>query len=119
MIEGFLLDENAPLAIRTGLRRRRPTLRIWRVGDADAPPRRSPDPILLRWCEDHDVMLITDDRSTMPVHLAAHLAVGGHVPGILALRPRAPIGRVVADLELIAVAAGPDEYRDRIEYVPL
>jgi len=62
---------------------------------------------------------VTNNRRSMPVHLADHLAAGHHVPGILVLRPRASRGVLLDDLVLIAIAAGEDEYRDRIVYVPL
>lgn len=41
----------------------------------------------------------------MPLHLANHLRIGGHVPGILILRPQSEVDQVVEDLALIAAAA--------------
>ncbi|NET46963.1 hypothetical protein [Okeania sp. SIO2B3] len=66
-----------------------------------------------------DVNLVTNNRSSMPVHLAELLAESGHVPGILVLRPSANIGRVIEDLIAIAGASFEDEYRDQITYIPL
>ena len=91
----------------------------WSVGDPGAPPRGTADPEILRWCEEHQFLLVTNNRHSMPQHLGEHLAAGGHVPGILLLRRRATPGPVIDDLLLIAEVAPEDEYRDRIEYVPL
>jgi hypothetical protein len=55
----------------------------------------------------------------MPKHLADHLAEGRHVPGIFALRLTAKIGVVIDELITIAGASLENEYRDRIEFIPL
>ena len=49
------------------------------------------------WCEIHEFILVTNNRKSMPKHLADHLA----------------------ELILIAGASFPKEYQDRIEYLPL
>ena len=115
----FLLDENLDSLFRSALLRRQPDLVAWRVGDPGAPPISTLDPAVLLWCEANRCALVTNNRRTMPVHLADHLAAGHHVPGILVLRPRASLDVLIDDLALIAAAAGDDEYRDRIAYVPL
>ncbi len=55
----------------------------------------------------------------MPVHLADHLDQERHVPGILILSTNLSIGRNLAELTLIAQASYDNEYRDRIEHLPL
>jgi hypothetical protein len=89
------------------------------IGDEGAPPKETSDPDILWWCEEHDFLLITNNRQTMPVHLADHIGQGRHVPGILQIDLLAPIGLVIEHLLLIALASREDEYRDRIEFVPL
>ncbi|OGG43767.1 MAG: hypothetical protein A3F84_13385 [Candidatus Handelsmanbacteria bacterium RIFCSPLOWO2_12_FULL_64_10] len=118
-MKGYLLDEHISHLFRVQLLRRQPDLVVWRVGDEGAPPFKTPDPDILRWCEEHEFILVTNNRHTMPVHLSDHLTAGGHVPGILMIDLDAPIGLVIGHLLLIAEASGEDEYRDRIEYVPL
>jgi hypothetical protein len=39
-----------------------------RVGDFDDLPLGTPDPEILRWCEVHQRVLVSHDRSTTPVH---------------------------------------------------
>ena len=48
-----------------------------------------------------------------------HLAAGGHVRSIFALRKGTALGAVIAELELIWLAADPEEFADRITYIPL
>jgi len=78
---GFLLDENVDPSLRAGLNLRWPEAEIWMVGDPGAPPRGTRDPELLAWCELAGFVLITNNRASMPGHLAEHLASGRHVPG--------------------------------------
>ena len=116
---GYLFDEHVPHALIAALRREEPALPLHVVGRGVAPPLRTADPALLAWIEEHSCMLVTDNRHSMPVHLRAHLAAGRHVPGILTVRQESMDWRtVVDDLLLIWEAAGPDDFRDRIDYLP-
>ncbi|MBD2773586.1 DUF5615 family PIN-like protein [Iningainema tapete] len=115
----YLLDENLPPTFQEQLLRCQPDLIVWMVGDPDAPPKGTLDPEILCWCEEKDFILVTRNRRSMPVHLAAHLAANRHIPGILVLRRKATIGQVINDLVLIAAVSKDDDYRDRIDYIPL
>lgn len=64
-------------------------------------------------------MLVTNNRKSMPRHLADHLALGQHIPGILVINPALAIGALLEELLLIAGAADEHEYRDLILYLPL
>lgn len=55
----------------------------------------------------------------MPVHLTAHLTQGHHVPGIVQLNPDMSMGAILEDLLLMWGAGLPDEFADRINYLPL
>ena len=115
----YLIDENLAPAFRTELMRRDRSLVVWMVGDPNAPPRGTSDPDILVWCEENGFVLVTNNRKTMPVHLADHLAAGRHVPGILTLDLSEGMARLLDELILIAGASRNDEYQDRIEYMPL
>jgi hypothetical protein len=115
----LLLDEHVTDAFRVQFRERAPEIPIWRVGQPAAPSISTPDPQLLRWCEQHEFLLFTNNRKTMPRHLADHLAAGGHVPGIIMPKAGAAFGEILDDLVLITVAGRPDEFRDTVTYVPL
>ena len=115
----FLVDENTTRAIGDQLRRRQPDLVLLTIGDDQAPPIGTADPDILLWLEREGYCLITRNRRSMPVHLRDHSNAGRRVPGIFALRPRASVGEIIEDLLLIWSAARPDEYANRIEFVPL
>jgi len=83
------------------------------------PVRGTPDPQLLHWIEREGYILVSRNRRTMPHHLRDHLEAGGHIPGIFLLRRRSPIGLILEDLLLIWEVGRLEEYRDRIEYLPL
>jgi len=82
------------------------------------PAKGTLDPDVLAWCEDRTCVLVTNNRRSMPRHLAEHLQRQRHVPGILILRPGADFGRIVDDLVLIAEAGLEAELADLIRYVP-
>ncbi|HET8629630.1 MAG TPA: DUF5615 family PIN-like protein [Thermomicrobiales bacterium] len=115
----FLCDENVGSALIAALRQRDPALVIWAVGDPGAPPRGTADPVILLWCEEQDFVLVTNNRRTMPEHLAEHLNGGHHTPGILQLNPDIGIGETAELLLLAAHASWPDEHRDQIKYLPV
>lgn len=115
----FLLDEHVPPFIQAQLARLEPDLRVYRIGDDPAPATGTLDPAVLLWVEAHDCMLVTNNRASMPGHLADHLSLGHHVPGIIQLPRRMNIRVILDDLWLIWAAARPDEFRDQIVHLPL
>jgi hypothetical protein len=117
----YLFDENLRgpywhAALRHGVRTGYP-IDATRVRDPAGLPLGTDDPSILLWAERESRILVSFDRATLPVHLAAHLAAGHHSPGIFALRRRAPIVVVVDFLMLAAHASDPSEWQDRIEYL--
>ena len=73
---GLLFDEHVARSLQEQLHQAEPQLRLFAVGDGIAPPLGTPDPGLLRWLEEHNCLLVTNNRSSMPGHLADHLAAG-------------------------------------------
>ena len=117
---GFLFDEHLGPRWAAALRRREPAVEAHAVGHAGGPSAGRLDSDLLVWAEERGCMLVTLDRATMPAHLARHLALGRHVPGVLLLRPGLERwSPVLDDLLLIWLAGTPDEFADRIRFLPL
>jgi hypothetical protein len=81
----YLLDENVNPVYKIQLRRVRPNLTIWSVGEPTTPTKGTLDPEILLWCEEYDFILVTNNRTSMPVHLAEHLAQDRHIAGIFIL----------------------------------
>jgi predicted nuclease of predicted toxin-antitoxin system len=115
----YLIDENLPPVYQEQLKNRVSDLVVLRIGDPNTPSIGTLDPEILSWCEKFGFILVTNNRSSMPVHLADHLNNGDHIPGILVLRKQANFGQVIEDLILISLAAEENEYQDIISYVPL
>ena len=115
----YLLDENLDPSLRRALKRAQPEMIVWRVGDVSAPPLQSPDPDILIWCKENEHVLVTNNRASMPVHLADHLSNDRHLPGILVIKKNMPWGVLIDELEFIWRHINPDELTDQIKYLPL
>ena len=118
----FLLDENVPARIWQAIQRHNLSgadpIDVVRVGDSEDLPLGIGDPEILLWAEREDRILVTNDRSTMAAHLDAHLEAGHNSPGLFLIRPGTDIPRLVEFLAVATQASRPEEWRDRIEYVP-
>jgi hypothetical protein len=115
----LLLDEHLPNDLLHLLRQPPHAFDVVRIGMLDCPGLGAPDPQILIWCEAESAILLTMDRRTVPTHLAAHLAAGRHVPGIIMLDGKQPWRAVVEDVTTILAALEPWEQRDAIHYLPL
>jgi len=114
----FLLDENEPPRLKAAPLRFNPSIDVLRVGDPGAPPLGTPDPDVLRHLELSQRMLITSNRTSMPAHIEEHRAAGGHLWGLLWVRPRTPVGRLAQDLYLVWVASEAEEWVDHLGWIP-
>lgn len=88
---------------------------VWAIGDPDAPARGALDPEILRWCEAHGFALVTNNRRSMPIHLAE----GHHLSGIFIVKPDLSVKQTLDELILIACASLEDEFADRITFLPV
>jgi hypothetical protein len=115
----FLLDENLDPAIAHGVRRRDPSVEILRVGDAGAPSVGTPDPEILKYCEQEQRILVTNNRASMPEHIAVHMSSGRHYWGILTTRSnQPPLNDMIEALLLVAGASEAEEYVDIMYWIP-
>jgi Domain of unknown function (DUF5615) len=115
----YLMDENVIPTYAKQIRRRRPDLVIWTVGDIGAPGLGTLDPEILIWCEEYDFILVTNNRKSMPGHLRDHIAFDRHIPGIFLLNLNMSIGQNIDELLLIADGSLDGEYQDQIIHLPL
>lgn len=89
------------------------------VGDVTELPLGISDAEILQWAEHERRILVSFDRSTLPAHLEDHLKSGRESPGIFLIRRTSTISEVVHFLVLAAHASEPEEWANRVEYVPL
>lgn len=113
----FLLDEHIPIAYRPALLQIEGDLEVLRVGDVGAPAFNSLDPDILNWCTENDFALVTNNRKSMPSHLANHIANDQHISGIFVINLDEGIGANAEILTLYATVSLPDEFRDQIIYI--
>jgi Domain of unknown function (DUF5615) len=118
MTLNYLLDENVDPNYKIQILRRNPDLVVWVVGEPDTPPKGTLDPEILLWCEEQDFVLVTNNRTSMPVHLNEHIAQNRHIPGIFILNPKLSMGQNLDELIFIAEAAFENEYQDQIVNLP-
>ena len=115
----YLIDENITPEYRTQLRNHEPSLTVLRVGDEGVPARGTQDPDILKWCEQNNFTLVTEDKKTMRPHLDNHLSKGHHIPGIFTIKPKTSMGAVLEDLIYIAKVSDEKEFLDEIIFIPL
>lgn len=118
----FLIDEQLRVRLLAAIRRHNATGGMYidavQVGDPSNLPRGTPDPVILIWSEREGRIVVTRDQSTMPVHLAAHLAAGHRSPGVLVVRAGASLGQIIAFLELAAHAGDPTDFAGAVTFIP-
>ena len=74
MTLNYLLDENVDPNYKKQILRYNTDLVVWIVGEPDTPPKGTLDPEILLWCEEYNFVLVTNNRTSMPVHLRDHIA---------------------------------------------
>lgn len=114
----FLIDENLDPDIVREVRRHDASVDILHVGEQGAPSLGTPDPSILVFCELEHRILITNNRASMPRHIADHLAAGKHYWGVLKTRARKPpIGQIIEEILIIAGASEAEEYFDVTDWI--
>jgi predicted nuclease of predicted toxin-antitoxin system len=111
----LLADEDADRRIVRGLRRRVPAIDF--VLAQDSISQGTPDPEVLRLAKNLGRILVSHDVDTMPAHFYRFLT-SQDSPGIILIKQRYPVGRAIADLELLCLCCTPDEFLNRITYIP-
>jgi hypothetical protein len=118
----FLLDEHLRGPLWSAIQRHNALgglpLDAERVGDPPDLPLGSHDPDILLWTEREDRILLTEDRHTMPGHLAAHIQAGHRSPGVFIVALGCSIPQLVAHLVLVAHAGEPADYENVVTFVP-
>jgi hypothetical protein len=113
------MDENVDLIYPAQIRRRKPDIVVRAVGGIAAPAKSTLDPDILKWCEEKQFVLVTNNRKSMPPHLNEHLAQGRHIPGIITLSKTLSIGEMIDELIFLAEASLDDEFMDQIKHMPI
>src|SRR5262245_38785702 len=113
----LLIDENVHGDIVDGLRRRLPTLDLVRAQDVGL--RHQPDPLILEWAAQQGRIVVSVDKKTLAGDAWDRVTRGLPMPGVAILRILLTIGQAIRELELIACAGNPEDFRDQVIYLPL
>ena len=100
-------DENFNGRILRGLLRRDPDIDIIRIQDTEAY--QADDPEMLEWAANQGRIVLTHDVRTVTKFANERIREGKPMPGIFEVSQSAPIGRVIEDFLLLAVASSQDE----------
>jgi hypothetical protein len=118
----FLLDEHLrgvlPQAIRHHNAAGAYVIDALCVGDPPDLPLGSVDPDILIWAERNGRILVSQDKTTMPGHFAAHLGAGRHSPGVLILRTGFSLADIILALAMAAHAGFAADYLDQVKRIP-
>jgi hypothetical protein len=112
-------DEHIHPALDSYLRLHAPGLAVHIVGDGFGPSRGTLDLKILIWCEAQNAILITDNRRSMPAHLADHIRNGHTVPGIFSINLSMSVAQLGEHLIFVAQVSLPDEYQNSIWFLPI
>jgi hypothetical protein len=113
----MLIDQDLDHDILRGLIRRIPRLdaiTAFEVGMSVAT-----DVELLSWAAAEGRIIVTHDRTTMPIHAAAAMDHGKNIAGLFIVSRRLPLRHVIDDLEIMITCTESDQWINVIRYLPL
>jgi hypothetical protein len=115
VIARLLADANFNGHIVYGLRTRLPA--VDRLAAHGVIPPRLPDPQVLKLAANLGRVLVSHDRRTMPDHFYRFLETQAS-SGLILIPRTYPIGSAVYQLELTLLCSTPEEFRNRITWLP-
>ena len=113
----FAADENFDGRIVRGLLRIVPELDLVRVQDTLLAA--SNDDDVLAWATRENRVVLTHDVSTMTEAAWKRVRAGLPMKGVIEVNTDEPIGAVIADLHVIAVACSPEDLEAQVLFLPL
>jgi hypothetical protein len=116
----FLADEGFNMDVTAGLRLHYPGIDLLTVQEAGLL--HALDPQVLEAARQLDRILLSHDVHTLPGHyyaLLSRLSPDEHLPGILLVAQEAPIGQAIEWIAEVRGASRHDEWRDRVDRLPL
>jgi hypothetical protein len=81
--------------------------------------REEEDPEILEWAADHNRILLTHDRATVPNYAWERVDAKLEMPGIFVIPDRMSIGQAIDEILLSDACSNPEEWKNRVLYFPL
>jgi len=113
----FLSDENFTGGIINGLLHHWPSLDLVRVQDIGLME--EDDPAILEWAANHNLIVLTHDRATMPDFAYERIVAGRQMAGLFVFTNRISIGQAIDDLLLLDECSEQSEWLNQVVYLPL
>jgi hypothetical protein len=113
----LLADENFNNNIVRGLLRRKPTLDVVRVQDAEVSG--ADDSTVLEWAAREVRVLLTHDAQTITHYAYERVRRGQPMPGVFEANRSVPIGRAIEDILLLVECSLDNEWEGQVRYLPL
>ncbi len=113
----LLVDENFNHDLVRGVLRRQVVLDLARVQDVGLGG--TDDSTVLAWAAQERRVLLTHDINTIPHHAYERVRRGEPMTGVFVVPQHAAPGQVIENIVLLATCSEPDEWVDRILYLPL
>ena len=113
----LLADENFNGRILRALKRQLLALDIVRA--QECLPEGTPDPVVLAWAANEGRVVLSHDISTLVGYAAERIRRSEPMPGLIVMPALAPIGEVLADLELALGTSEPHHFQDQVLFLPL
>jgi len=113
----LLADENFNNDIVRGLLLRDPAIDLVRIQDAGLL--RADDPAVLGWAAEHDRILLTHDRATVPDYAYQRLLAGELMPGVFVLNDRLPVRQAIDELYLVCECSDTADWVGRVVHLPI
>lgn len=113
----FLLDENFNGKVVRGLRLRNPDVDMIRVQDTEIYGAK--DQIVLEWAAREGRILLTHDLDTMTKYANERIVQELPMAGVIFVSDTLPVAKVIDDLLAVVGASDPDEWQNRVDFLPL
>ncbi|HEV8483517.1 MAG TPA: DUF5615 family PIN-like protein [Blastocatellia bacterium] len=113
----FFADQNFDGDIVRGLLRRIPDLDI--VTAHQAGLSEAPDLDLLEWAANHERVIVTHDKRTMPDHAGHRIRTNLRMCGLVVVPMLLPLRQAIEEIELIAKCSQEGEWENRVQFLPL
>jgi hypothetical protein len=113
----FLADADLNRAIIAGILRVEPSLDFRTAQSANL--RRLKDTQVLALAAEEGRVLVSHAFGTMPRHFRGYREAGRQSGGVVLIPQTLDIGTAIEELHMIWVASDAEEWRDRLEWLPL
>ena len=110
-------DADVHGAVVRGLRRSVPEIDL--VTAQEAGLRTALDPAVLEWAATDGRVLVTQDQNTMIGYAYDRVRAGLPMPGLLVIGGGVTIGQAINELAVVAGCGLPEDFKDRVQFLPL